>query len=415
MDVIMPQLGETVSEGTVTRWYKRVGDAVKADDLLFDVETDKVSTEIPAQAEGVLAEILVTEGTTAKVGAKLAVIRESGAQEIRPAAADRQPSAASQPAAATPAAGSAVRARSAEAHDRLSRVGRRLLAEHTLDPRQIAGTGRDGRITREDVLAYIERRGGAPGTVRTQDPAPYVTAGAGAESMPLNTVRKRTAEHMAKSWTTVPHVLQVVEADFLRVDAVRRAAGAQWKSAEGYSLTYLPFIAHAVVAALAKFPRLNASFAGDHLAMHRRINLGIAVDLNFEGLVVPVLKDAAGKSVAQLARAINDLSTRARAGKLRPDDMTEGTYTITNNGAFGTLITAPIISTPQVAILSTDGIRKRAVVIEGPDGDAIAIRPVGMLAQTFDHRAVDGAYSGAFLNEVKTLIETTDWQKELQK
>jgi pyruvate dehydrogenase E2 component (dihydrolipoamide acetyltransferase) len=415
MDVIMPQLGETVSEGTVTRWYKRVGDAVKADDLLFDVETDKVSTEIPAQAEGVLAEILVTEGTTAKVGAKLAVIRESGAQEIRPAAADRQPSAASQPAAATPTAGSAVRARSAEAHDRLSPVVRRLLAEHTLDPRQIAGTGRDGRITREDVLAYIERRGGAPGTVRTQDPAPYVTAGAGAESMPLNTVRKRTAEHMAKSWTTVPHVLQVVEADFLRVDAVRRAAGAQWKSAEGYSLTYLPFIAHAVVAALAKFPRLNASFAGDHLAMHRRINLGIAVDLHFEGLVVPVLKDAAGKSVAQLARAINDLSTRARAGKLRPDDMTEGTYTITNNGAFGTLITAPIISTPQVAILSTDGIRKRAVVIEGPDGDAIAIRPVGMLAQTFDHRAVDGAYSGAFLNEVKTLIETTDWQKELQK
>jgi 2-oxoglutarate dehydrogenase E2 component (dihydrolipoamide succinyltransferase) len=168
------------------------------------------------------------------------------------------------------------------------------------------------------------------------------------------------------------------------------------------------------VAALAKFPRLNASFNGDHLALHRRINLGIAVDLNLEGLVVPVLKDAAGKSLAQLARAINDLAARARGAKLKPDDMTEGTYTITNNGAFGTLITAPIISPPQVAILSTDAIRKRPVVIEGPDGDTIAIRPVGMLAQTFDHRAVDGSYSGAFLSEVKKTLETRDWGKDVQ-
>jgi 2-oxoglutarate dehydrogenase E2 component (dihydrolipoamide succinyltransferase) len=212
----------------------------------------------------------------------------------------------------------------------------------------------------------------------------------------------------------VPHVLQVVEADFLRVDQARRAAGAQWKSREGFPLTYLPFIAHALVAALAKYPRLNASFAGDHLIVQRRINLGIAVDLSLDGLVVPVLKDAAGRSVPDLARAINDLAARARAGKLKPDDMTEGTYTVSNNGAFGTLITAPIISPPQIAILSTDGIRKRPVVIEGPDGDAIAIRPVGMLAQTFDHRAVDGAYSGAFLNELKTIIETRDWAKELQ-
>jgi pyruvate dehydrogenase E2 component (dihydrolipoamide acetyltransferase) len=416
MDVIMPQLGETVSEGTVTRWYKKIGDAVKADDVLFDVETDKVSTEIPAQADGVLSEILVAEGVTAKVGARLAVIRESGARSAEPSAVAHQASDGGRqpPAAGRQPPDAPVRARSAEAGERLSPVVRRLLAEHSLDPRGIAGTGRDGRITREDVLAHIERRGAAPGTVRTQDPAPYVTAGGGTEAVPLNGVRKRTAEHMAKSWTTVPHVLQVVEADFFNVDEARRAGGAHWKSREGYSLTYLPFIAHAVVEALAKFPRLNASFAGDHLALHRRINLGIAVDLNFEGLVVPVLKDAAGKSLAQLARAINDLSTRARAGKLRPDDMTEGTYTITNNGAFGTLITAPIISAPQVAILSTDGIRKRPVVIEGSGGDTIAIRPVGMLAQTFDHRAVDGSYSGAFLNQVKTLVETTDWWKVLR-
>lgn len=415
MDVIMPQLGETVSEGTVTRWYKKVGDAVKAEDVLFDVETDKVSTEIPAQADGVLSEILIAEGVTAKVGARLAVIRESGTQAAQPAASRQTPDAALQPSAVSRQSPRApARARGAGADERLSPVVRRLLAEHTLNPREIAGTGRDGRITREDVLAHIERDGGAPGTVRTEDPAPYVTGGAGAESVPLNSVRKRTAEHMKKSWTTVPHVLQVVEADFSRVDAARRAAGAPWKSKEGFSLTYLPFIAHAVVAALAKFPSLNATFGGDHLDVHRRINLGIAVDLNFEGLVVPVIKDAAGKPVAQLARAMNDLATRARAGKLRPDDMTEATYTITNNGAFGTVITAPIISAPQVAILSTDAIRKRPVVIESPDGDSIAIRPVGMLAQTFDHRAVDGSYSGAFLNQVKTLLETTDWQRQLR-
>jgi 2-oxoglutarate dehydrogenase E2 component (dihydrolipoamide succinyltransferase) len=291
---------------------------------------------------------------------------------------------------------------------------RKLLAEHTLDPSQITGSGREGRITREDVLAHIERRGSAPPAARTQERAPYPTSGPDTETVPLNVVRKRTAEHMAKSWTTIPHVLQVVEVDFSKVDQARRAAGAQWKSREGWSLTYLPFIAHAVVAALAQFPRLNASFNGDHLAVHKRINLGIAVDLNFDGLLVPVVKDAAGRSLSQLARAVNDLAARARSGKLKPDDMTEGTYTITNNGAYGTLITAPIISPPQVAILSTDAIRKRPVVIEGPDGDSVAVRPVGMLAQTFDHRAVDGSYSGAFLGEVKRIIETRDWAAELQ-
>ena len=411
MDVIMPQLGETVAEGTVTKWYKKVGDAVKADEVLFDVETDKVSTEIPAQANGVLAEILVAEGVTAKVGVRLAVIKESGQAAHSENPAPVAPTAISreQATGAPP-----VQRKALEAADRLSPVVRKLLAEQTLDPSQITGSGRDGRITREDVLAHIERRGAAPPAARTQERAPYVTSSPDTETVPLNVVRKRTAEHMAKSWTTVPHVLQVVEADFSKVDQARRAAGAQWKSREGYSLTYLPFVAHAVVAALAKYPRLNASFNGDHLALHRRINLGIAVDLSFEGLVVPVLKDAAGKSLAQVARAINDLAARARGGKLKPDDMTEGTYTITNNGAFGTLITAPIISPPQVAILSTDAIRKRPVVIEGPDGDSIVIRPVGMLAQTFDHRAVDGSYSGAFLSEVKKTIETRDWEKELQ-
>jgi pyruvate dehydrogenase E2 component (dihydrolipoamide acetyltransferase) len=408
MDVIMPQLGETVAEGTVTRWYKKVGDAVKADDVLFDVETDKVSTEIPAQADGVLAEILVAEGVTAKVGARLAVIREKGGtQRAEIPDARRQTPDTAQARTAAPAATATVHPRESAADERLSPVVRRLLAEHTLDPREISGTGRDGRITRDDVLAYIDRSGQSSVISRQSSPAD-------AERVPLNNVRKRTAEHMTKSWTTVPHVLQVVEADFSKVDEARRAAGQQWKAREGYSLTYLPFIAHAIAAALAKYPRLNASFQGDHLVLHGRVNLGIAVDLNFDGLLVPVVKDAAGQSVGQLARAMDDLAARARGGKLKPDDMTEGTYTISNNGAYGTLITAPIISPPQVAILSTDGIRKRPVVVEGKDGDTIAIRPVGMLAQTFDHRAVDGAYSGSFLNHVKTLIETTDWNSRMK-
>jgi len=411
MDVIMPQLGETVAEGTVTKWYKKVGDAIKADEALFDVETDKVSTEIPAPASGVIAEILVAEGTTAKVGTRLAVIRESAPQQAPHSTRPAQFVAVSPSLAQAPAA-APERTGTGEARDRLSPVVSRLIAEHGLDARAITGTGRDGRVTRDDVLAHVAQRGAARPAVRTQEPAPDRIAGA--ETVPLNIIRKRTAEHMAKSWTTVPHVLQVVEADFSRVDQARRARAEQYKQREGFSLTYLPFIACAAAAALLKYPRLNASFSGDHLVLHRRVNLGIAVDLNFEGLMVPVLKDAASMKLPQLARAAHDLATRARAGKLRPDDMTECTYTISNNGAFGTLLTAAIITLPQVAVLSTDAVRKRTVVIESAGRDQIAVRPVGVLAQCFDHRAVDGAYSAAFLNEVKTLIETRDWGKELQ-
>jgi 2-oxoglutarate dehydrogenase E2 component (dihydrolipoamide succinyltransferase) len=420
MDVIMPQLGETVAEGTVVKWHRKVGDPVRADEALFDVETDKVSTEVPAPANGVLAEIVVAEGVTAKVGARLAVIREAGASRTSPAASARPVAAPITPASApadvpgAPGTGMA---------GRLSPVVSRLLSEHNLSAGDIQGTGRDGRITREDVLAHVERRAQTPDATSRQpsaisrqpsavspQPSAPAAVGPGTDAVLLNSVRRRTAEHMAKSWTTVPHVLQVVEADFSRVDQARRAA-ARWKEREGFSLTYLPFVARAVAAALAKYPRLNASFAGDRLVLHRRVNLGIAVDLDHEGLMVPVVKDAAGKPLAALARAIQDVASRARAGKLRPDDVTEATYTISNNGAFGTLITAPIISPPQVAVLSTDAVRKRPVVIEG---DAVAARPVGMLAQTFDHRAVDGAYAAAFLNEVKAIIETRDWAKELQ-
>ncbi|HET9662624.1 MAG TPA: dihydrolipoamide acetyltransferase family protein, partial [Burkholderiales bacterium] len=406
------QLGETVAEGTVTRWYKKVGDVVKADEALFDVETDKVSTEIPAPVNGVLAEIVVAEGATAKVGARLAVIRESHAGAPSPSQKTRSAAVTEQaPAQVMPAASPAMqRPPRADRSERLSPVVRKLCAEHTLDPQEIPGTGRDGRITREDVLEYIAARG-ARGPAAARAPQPATAEGPGVVA--LTNVRRRTAEHMAKSWTTVPHVMQALEADFHRVVAARRAFGEQWKQREGYALTYLPFIARAVSVALAKFPNLNATFDGVQLTRHRRINLGIAVDLNFEGLIVVVVKDVPSKSLPQIAREINDLATRARAGRLKPDELTEATYTITNNGAFGTLFTAPIINAPQVAILSTDAVRKKPVVIEAPEGDSIAIRPVGMLAQSFDHRAVDGAYAAAFLQEVKSVIESRDWTQAL--
>jgi pyruvate dehydrogenase E2 component (dihydrolipoamide acetyltransferase) len=439
MEIIMPQLGETVAEGTVSKWYKKVGDSIKADETLFDVETDKVNTEIPSPVAGVLTEIRVAEGVTVKVGVVLAVVTEAGA-----AAAARAPVAAAAPAAApspaaAPAAGawaarpSAVPAK-ADGSLRLSPVVRKLAAEHGIDPSQVSGTGRDGRVTREDMLAFVEARKSSavpamavvaaspvaePAVPRpaAAPVAPFTAPPAStgpSERIRLNPIRKRTAEHLARAWVTVPAVLQAIEVDFHKVDEARKAAGSGWKAREGFSLTYLPFIARAVSIALAKFPRLNSSVDGDELVLHKRINLGIAVDMNFDGLMVPVVKDVPSKSLPQIAREVNDLAQRARANRLKPDDLSEATYTLSNSGVFGTAFTAPIVNVPQVAILSTDGVQKKPVVIEGPAGDSIAIRPVGMLAQCFDHRAVDGAYSAAFLKEVKTVLETRHWVQDLE-
>ena len=414
MNIIMPQLGETVTEGTITRWYKKAGDSVRADETLFDIETDKVSTEIPSPVAGVIDAILIGEGVTAKVGVTLAVIRESGGAVAAPGPAVVVSTLATPAvAAAAPARGASASPPRVNADERLSPVVRRLIAEHQIDASKITGSGRDGRITRDDVTAFIAGAGSSTATSTPAAPAALPVTGA-ATTLPLNAVRKRVAENMAKSWTTAPHVLQIVEADFYRVDQARRAAGESWKQREGFSLTYLPFIVRAVSIALGKFPKLNSVFNGDSITLMKRINIGIAVDLNFDGLMVPVVKDVPNKSLPQIAREINDLAQRARAGKLKPDELTEGTYTISNNGAFGTVITAPIINVPQVAVLSTDSIRKKPVVIESSEGDSIAIRPVGVLAQSFDHRAVDGAYSGAFLSELKNIIETRLWAQDLQ-
>jgi pyruvate dehydrogenase E2 component (dihydrolipoamide acetyltransferase) len=443
IDVLMPQLGETVAEGTVAQWHKQVGDRVEADEVLLDVETDKVSMEIPAPQAGVLKSILVQEGQTVDVGTVLAVI-ESGAadaaapsQGAAPAQASTPPPAEAQastgtaamqmagavagamaqpePAAAAAAASTAPPSsipRSTDTQKRLSPAVRRLVAEHDLDIQIIPGTGRDGRITRKDVLAFLSE---SPGAARAAAAAPQPTqppAAAGSSVQPFNRIRRLTAEHMVRSKATSPHVLQAVEVDFSNIDRVRGPAREAWRAKQGFSLTYMPFIARAVCRALKEFPNVNASVEENALRLHTQVNLAIAVDLGPEGLVAPVVKNAERLSVTELARAINDLSTRARANRLGPDDLSGGTYTLSNSGSFGTLITAPVINQPQVAILSIDGIRKKPVVVELPEGDVIAIRPVGVLAQSFDHRAIDGAYSAAFLGRIRTLLEQDEWSVE---
>ena len=527
-DVTMPQLGETVTEGTITRWAKQVGDRVEQDEVLFEVSTDKVDSEVPSPYAGVVQQILVQEGDTVDVGTTLAVIGDqpaaggdvqaaapSEAQPEQPPPRQEAPAPAAQaPAAAAPEApprpappppppalqpaaeapeqpapqpppppppprpADEDRAEGDDTGDGaarvLSPVVRRLLAEHNLDPAQIRGTGTGGRITRSDVLAAVDARGGAPAPApapaqpeapaAAQAPAsppapaappappppagpppapaappapqpaappaapapaqpapvagaaPYPPVGAGRddEVVAFTNIRRRTAEHMVRSKATSAHTLTAVEVDYHGVDAARSQARDAFRETEGFSLSYLPFISRAVVDALAEFPRLNASVGNDELIVHRRVHLGIAVDLEFEGLIVPVVKDADTKRLRAIAREVRDLADRARGKRLSADDISGGTFTITNPGPYGTLLTVPIINQPQVAILSTDGVKRKPVVADlAGGGEGIVIHPVGILALAFDHRANDGAYASAFLAKVREIIETRDWAGEL--
>ena len=439
MNVIMPQLGETVLEGVVANWYKKVGDSVTADEALFDVETDKVTSEIPAPMAGVLTQILVEAGVKVKVGTVLAVI-ESADAKAQPAPAENlaqaQRTAALRvaPASSTPAVPRAlspqtlppqpgsILPRAAAGEPPLSPVVRRLLGEHGLSPAQICGSGSKGRITREDVLDYLQSPvasiapavpAATPLAGAVPAPLPLPVAGADDLVVPLNKIRRATASHMVRSKATSPHAVQAVEVDFNNVDKARRAIGREWKEREGYSLTYLPFIARAVCDCIAKYPYINSTFSNDELIVHKRVHLGIAVDVNFEGLLATVLRDAHFKNLRGIASEISRLAAAARSNQLKPDDMSGGTYTISNSGSFGTLFSTSIINQPQAAILSADGVKKKPVVIETADGDLIAIRPMGILAQSFDHRAFDGAYSAAFLRMLKETIEGRDWISEL--
>jgi 2-oxoglutarate dehydrogenase E2 component (dihydrolipoamide succinyltransferase) len=460
-DVTLPQLGETVTEGTITQWFKQVGDNVAADEPLFEVSTDKVDTEVPSPVAGTLTEIRVQEGETVEVGTVIAVVGDGDgapAEAPAPAAEEATPEpepepetetdaepAAEEPAAATEAP--AVEepepeqepAPTAEAAPDtkgllLSPVVRRLVNEHGIDPSTINGSGPGGRITRDDVLDHIDKTGAkaapapaakaapAPAApapapapaVTPAAPAPSVAAGERDSTVPLSKIRKLTGQHMIMSKSVSPHAFSVVEVDFANVDTTRSAVKGDFKSAEGFSLTYLPFISRAVIDAIAEFPHLNASVGENDLVVHRYVDLGIAVDLDYEGLIVPVIREADTKRLRAIAREIYDLAQRARTKKLKPDEISGGTFTISNNGSAGSVLTMPVINQPQVAILSTDAIVRKPVVAATPDGgEAIAIHPVGNLAMAWDHRAFDGAYAAGFLKRIKEILETKDWSAEL--
>jgi len=304
---------------------------------------------------------------------------------------------------------------------------RRLVEEHGLDPAGIPGTGVGGRITRDDVLAVIDARaaGGAAGPpvaapVASQAASPAAASAPvsavstrGDAELPFSNIRRRTGEHMVMSKSVSPHVITAIEVDYERVERARRAAKDVFKAEEGFSLTYLPFIARATVDALAEFPKMNATVSGDSLLVHGEVDLSIAVDLNFEGLLAPVVKQADSKRMRAIAREISDLADRARTKRLSPDDLAGGTFTLSNSGSYGTLFVAPIINQPQVAIMSTDGIRRRPVVVEIDGTESIAIHSVGVLTLSWDHRAFDGAYAAAFMRRVREIIETRDWSAEL--
>jgi len=483
----MPQLGETVTEGTITKWFKAVGDTVARDEPLFEVSTDKVDSEVPSPAEGVLTAILVQEGDTVDVGVALAVIDGAAPQASAPAAPEAEtpaPEAPAPPPAPAPVApapasptppgpeapttpgptlrlptspdepvrtqspvpppgvtapngsGTPIPPGAVDQAHVLSPVVRRLLADHGLDPASIPGTGLGGRITRADVEAVIEH-GTAPSAVpsipppatpapaaavpqRAPAPAPAPVPVAGQapggrdEIVPFTNIRRRTAEHMVRSKATSAHTLMVREIDYERVEQVRRLHGERFRDEEGFTLTYLPFVARATVEALAEYPHLNASVGDDALVVHRDVNLGIAVDLDNEGLIVPVVHRAEELNLRGMARRIRDVADRARTKRLSLDDISGGTFSITNSGPFGTLITGAIINQPQVAILSTDGVSRKPVVVELPDGtETIGIHSVGLVAMNFDHRAVDGAYVARFLARLAVILDDRDWAGEL--
>jgi pyruvate dehydrogenase E2 component (dihydrolipoamide acetyltransferase) len=438
--VLMPQMGESIAEGTIVRWIKKVGDAVDRDEPLFEISTDKVDAEIPSPAAGVLAEIKVKEGETVAVNSVVATIGQPGAAAANagtrePAAAapapqaDGSPSPASSPASieppapaakggpgpvAAPAAGAeastdghGVLSKDEQRRARSSPLVRKIAKEHGIDIRALHGSGIGGRVTKHDILDYIEHGPSAA----AEPAAPEALAGAhvpafmpgeSVEIVPMTVMRKKIAEHMVVSRRTSAHVHSVFEVNFSRVAQLRDRKKGEYEHA-GVKLTYMSFITKAVVDALRAVPVLNASIDGDKIVYKKNINIGIAVALDW-GLIVPVLKHADEKNLLGLSRAIADLASRARAKGLKPEEVQGGTFTITNPGNFGAQFGLPIINQPQVGILGVGAIEKRAVVID----DAIAIRPMGYLTLGFDHRLVDGAVADQFMAHVKRQLENFD-------
>ena len=386
MDVVMPQMGESVAEGTIVRWIKKVGDKVDRDEPLFEISTDKVDAEIPSPAAGVLSEIRAQEGETVPVNSVVAII--GGANDVvRPAPTSTRkaaPPPASVTAAPVPAES---RATESIARERTSPLVRQLAREHNVDITQVRGTGIGGRVTKDDVLAFVA--GGGPG--QKQDGAATHLPDDRVEKMSV--MRKKIAEHMIASRRASAHVHTVFEVDFSRLAAVR----------EGRKASYLSFIIKAVADALKAFPVLNASVDGDSIVYHQQINIGVAVALE-TGLIVPVVKNADQLDLAGVGQCVADLAARARSKHLSPDDVLGGTFTVTNPGAFGALLGTPIINQPQVAILGVGSIEKRPVVV----GDAVVPRLTAVLTLGFDHRIIDGAVADQFMAQVKRALENWD-------
>ncbi len=436
VDVLMPQMGESIAEGTLSKWLKKVGDPVKRDEPLFEISTDKVDAEIPAPAAGVLAEIKVQQGQTVPVQTVVGVLEtEAGAAVPAPTKPEPPKAAAPAPAPPPPAPkpeppaprseapavrpsarpadgdGGGVQTAEQRLRTKSTPLVRKIAAEHSVDISRIPGSGYAGRVTKQDILGYIER---APTAAPTRD-APRTTQVGSVEHAsvepwpgdrvePWSKIRKITADHMVMSKRVSAHVASFFEVDFTRV-AQLRAKAKQSYAERGVTLTFLAFIAKACGENLRKHPIVNAAVSGDSTIYRADVNIGIAVALDW-GLIVPVIKHADELSLIGIARAINDLGERARTKKLLPDDIQRGTFTITNPGGFGPFAGIPIINQPQVAILGVGAIEKRPKVVAGADGtDSIAIRTMGMLTMSYDHRVVDGADADKFLADVKKLLQ----------
>ncbi|MFZ1137985.1 MAG: 2-oxoglutarate dehydrogenase, E2 component, dihydrolipoamide succinyltransferase [Candidatus Sulfotelmatobacter sp.] len=437
-DIIMPQMGESIVEGTITKWLKKPGDKVQRDEPLFEISTDKVDAEIPAPASGVLQEIKITEGTTVGVNTVVGTIAADG-EAAAPAPAKSSP-AAEKPApakaeekkaapAAAPVAPSASAAHEEEDETRSSPLVRKIAREHGVNLSQVSGTGLGGRITKQDILSFIESQSSAPSAApaQAQPPsAPPPSASAPTTSrptappapapypgdlVPITNMRKIIAQRMIESRRTSAHVHCMYEVDFTRIVNLRNKQKAGFEQRHGARLTFMPFFVRAAVIALQQWPILNATLEGDNIRYHRQINMGIAVALDW-GLIVPVLKNAGDLNFLGLQRGISDLGERARTKKLKPDDVEGSTFTVTNPGQFGAVFGLPIINQPNSAIMGVGGITKQPMVITDKDGsDSIAIRSVVHLTLGYDHRLIDGAVADQFMALVKKTLET--WSEEV--
>ena len=422
--VTMPQLGETVTEGTILRWLVQVGDDVKEDDPILEISTDKVDTEVPSPFTGQVTSLLVEEGETVEVGASLLELDgESNSSSVNKEASN-EVETVSEPVeevlveeiAAVEEVKSSPVAKSTNL--KLSPVVRKLASENNVDLEQVTGTGSGGRITRKDIESFITS---GSKTVQKSKELPEQkkekhVQPAKSSSGEISRLRRRIAENMVMSKQTSAHVMTSVEVDYENVEILRSKHKKSFKEENGFSLTYLPFISLATIYALREYPVVNSSFDLDKdiHSFHSNINLGIAVDLNQDGLLVGTLREADSFSLKGLARKISDTSSKLREGSYDLDDVSGSTFTISNNGSFNSFLTSPIINQPNVAILSTESVKKRPVVIEAQDGtDSIAIRHTGMLSLTWDHRAFDGSVALLFLNSIRQKLENSDWSQEL--